>query len=219
MCSSDSSEMNLGNTRSQIPCAKHWCFTLNNHTVEDIEMIKGLDSSKVPIITFQEEVGENGTKHIQGSLSFKTKSRPMGLGLSKRIHWEKKRGTVEEMREYTVKDESKMSGGIRYLRGWEPDKPYIEIIDELRDWQKEIMDILDKEIEDRKIYWYWEDIGGIGKTKFCKYVFTHYEDVVVLGGKAGDMKHCVVQYKEKNNRLPKIILVDMPRCSMDYISY
>lgn len=219
--SAESARENLGNSRNQIHAAKHWAFTLNNYTHEDIESIKALDSAKVPIITFQEEVGESGTPHLQGSLTFALKGRPFGLGLSNRIHWEKKRGTVTELRNYTVKDESRVEGGIRYMRGWEPAVKYVEVIHEMREWQKTILRILDGQRCDRTIYWYWEGTGGVGKTKFCKYVFTHYEDVIVLGGKAADMKHAVVQFKEKNERLPKIILVDIPRSTMEggHISY
>jgi len=219
----------LGNTRpnpsssnkskKQISPAKHWCWTLNNHSTSDVSSIKGLDSSIVPVITFQEEIGESGTRHLQGTMSFKNKMRPMSLGLSDKIHWEKMKGTCEEARCYTVKNESRVSDGIRYIRGWEEHKPYVEHIDELYAWQKDICMILEQEPDDREIHWYWEATGGIGKTKFCKYVFTHYDNVVVLGGKASDMKMAIVQYRDKNKKLPKIILIDMPRCTMDYISY
>lgn len=46
------------------------------------------------------------------------------------------------------------------------------------------------------------------------------EDVIVLSGKADDMKHAIVQYKDTNKRFPKIVLINIPRSFDDkYISY
>ena len=87
--SSNSSTINLtnGNTKRQISPAKHWCFTHNNYTQQDIEK---LCSSIVPVkYVFQEETGTEGTKHLQGYVEFKKKIRPKSLGWSDQIHWEK----------------------------------------------------------------------------------------------------------------------------------
>ena len=135
-------------SRKQISPAKHWCWTLNNFTTSDVMSIKGLDSSRVPVITFQEEIGESGTRHLQGTMSFKNKMRPMSLGLSDKIHWEKMKGTCEEARSYTVKNETSVSNGIRYVRGWVEDKPYVEHIESLYEWQKDVQVILEQEPND-----------------------------------------------------------------------
>lgn len=206
-----------GNTK-QIPPAKHWSWTLNNHTSEDVELLKSLSSSIVPVLTFQEEVGEGGTPHLQGTLSFKSKGRPFGLGLNSKIHWEKTR-CVEKSREYSVKEDTRKEDGIRYVRGWEPpEEPYVEQL-ELEPWMSEICELIEGPVDPRAINWYWEEMGGMGKTKFCKYVYTHFERVVVLGGKAADMKNAIVAYESKTKRLPKVVLIDIPRCSHDFISY
>lgn len=216
---SSNSSRGSGNTK-QIPCKKNWCFTLNNYSEKDIEDIKNLDSSKVPIITFQEEVGENGTPHLQGTISFKNKARPFGLGLNPKIHWEGTR-KLEESREYCCKDDTKKEGGIRYLRGWEPNIPYVEHIpkEHWHPWMDEAKAILDGPISWDKVYWFWEPTGGVGKTSFCKWVFTHYPGVIILGGKAADMKYAITAYNKIHKRLPRIILVDIPRSIMDYVSY
>ena len=65
-------------------------------------------------------------------------------------------------------------------------------------------------------------MGEKGKTWFQKHVnvFCSLQDVVVLSGKGADMKHGVLQYKETNKRLPKLMLVNSPRSvEIQYISY
>lgn len=42
---------------------RNYCFTLNNYKEEDIEKLL---KSDVKYITFQKEVGDSGTPHLQG---------------------------------------------------------------------------------------------------------------------------------------------------------
>ena len=64
------------------------------------------------------------------------------------------------------------------------------------------------------------DQGGCrGKTTLQKYIYTHYKKCIVLSGKASDMKNGIIEYEKKNNILPEIVLINVPRSSKDYISY
>lgn len=212
-----------GNTISsvkQIAPAKHWCFTLNNYTKQDIEDIKNIDCSKVPIIVFQEE--EESTPHLQGYLMFNTKGRAFSLGLSKRIHWEKKSrySSLQQARFYCCDPDKRKENGLVYLRGWKPPQK-IKILEDaqLKSWQKKIVNIIEQPPCDRKIHWFWEPEGGIGKSVFCKYLCVKHK-AIILSGSAKDMKCGIMLLHEKTNEWPEIILIDIPRTQdMEYISY
>lgn len=218
MTDSSDSSTGSGNTK-QIPPAKHWCFTLNNYTISEMEMFKTSNSSIVPRLIFQQEKGEEKeTPHLQGYLMFASKKRPFSVFKNcNRIHWEKMKGTVDDNIKYCSKDSDRIAGTEVYLRGIE--LPFKQSIKELKKWQSHILDILKEKPSDRHIYWYWEDKGGIGKTTFQKYVFTHLDNVLICSGKSADMKHAVVDFIEKRKMYPKIILVNIPRASLDYISW
>lgn len=193
--------------------AKRWCFTLNNFTEKEICSIVPTIYKKCNIGIIGKEVGESGTPHLQGYIEFKSKTRPLTHFKLKRIHWEKCKGNRESNIEYCSKD-----GNVILYHGIE--KPYDLIIDKFYEWEQYVIDILKDEPHERHIHWIWEDEGCAGKTTFCKWVYMNYKDVVVLSGKASDMKNCVLSYYETNRRLPKVVLIDIPRSTnTDFLSY
>lgn len=209
---SSNSSKRFGNTK-QISCAKHWCFTLNNHTLNDIKEIINMSSSIVPRYVFQEETGENGTKHLQGYIQFGTKVRPKGM-FKAQMHWEKTRN-IRAAIEYCQKKETR-SGEV-YLRGIE--KKYEITIRHWEPWMYWAKGVIESEPDERKIHWIWEPEGNRGKTIFSKWAFLNYDRVMVLSGKAHDMKNAIVGYYEKHNMHPRTILINIPRSKTEYVSY
>lgn len=66
--------------------ARTWVFTLNNYDSGDVQLFKDLDVRR---IVFGEEVGESGTPHLQGYVTFKRSYRLSALKkISKGAHWE-----------------------------------------------------------------------------------------------------------------------------------
>lgn len=214
--SSNSSSEKFGNTK-QISPSKHWFFTLNGYTDEDIKTFKDSSIDIVPKYVFQEEIGENGNHHLQGYVCFRTKKRPMSVFNNKRIHWEKCKN-IQASIDYCSKKDTRKEGCEPFLRGITIRQKY-EININLYKWEKKIVKILKEKPDDRSLYWIWEEKGCAGKTTFQKWIYLNYERVVVLSGKASDMKNGIIEYEKKNKCLPLIVLINIPRTSRDYISY
>lgn len=84
---------------------RSWCFTLNNYDKKDIKNLE--KEFKDEKYVFQEEVGENGTKHLQGVVTFKNQRYMNGLKMiDDRIHWEVCKNVMAS-RQYCQKKETR----------------------------------------------------------------------------------------------------------------
>lgn len=223
--SSKNERVDNGNTsnqpkgkKKQISCSKHWSFTVNNFTDNDVNMLLGSDSSIVPKYIFESEIGENKTVHLQGSLSFAKKNRPLSVFKdSSKWHWEITRN-LKASNLYCQKDYVKGKSNKIWSRGYKI--PYRVEIEKLFKWQKKVLKIIDKEPDDRTINWIWEEKGCAGKSTFAKYIYQRYDDVVVLSGKGSDMKNGIVKWMEnKHGNTPNIVLIDVPRSNIEFLSW
>ena len=215
------SSTGFGNTSNQIPPAKHWCFTLNNYNEDDINVFQNTDSSIVPRYVFQEEVGESGTPHLQGYLYFKEKKRPIGFfknKLSKAAHWEKTK-KIKNSIKYCSEISKRAEGGQCFVRGIELPEPKYTIDLKLYNWQKVVTTWLQGPPCDRTIYYILGRDGKEGKTTFCKWLYLNYKRVFSISGSASDMKNGIITYLKDQGKLPEIILINIPRCKNNIISW
>lgn len=194
----------------QSPQYNYWFFTYNNYKVEQIEQIEQVFRHECKWYIFQEETGNEGTNHLQGTICLKTKQRLTQLKhIEPAIHWEPTK-SVKASIEYCTKYETR-SGKI-YTHGIDIPKP-INVI-EPYGWQLEILDIIKQEPDDRTIHWFWEPDGRVGKTQLCKYLVVKH-NALMLTGKSNDMYHMLAQNPDKRT----LIIVDVPRSVQDYINY
>lgn len=188
----------------------YWFFTLNNYKIDQIEQIEQLLKHECKWYVFQEEKGEEGTPHLQGTINLKNKQRLSQIKhINQNIHWEPTK-CVKASIEYCTK--YKTRNGRIYSYGIDiPDE--IEII-EPYGWQLEVMDIINSKPDNRTIHWFWEPAGNVGKTQLCKYLCIKH-DALMVSGKSNDMYHMLTNNKNKL----KLIIVDVPRSIQDYLNY
>ena len=209
-------EMIEGNTKQSFKKqdiqGKNWCFTLNNPTEIEIEQIEYEKQSFLKWV-FGNEIGENGTPHIQGYICFKYKKRLTEVKkIIVRAHWEKRKGTEEQAVQYCMKDS-------KYTLSTNLDEYVIEEIktldiDKLYPWQKDIHALLATEPDDRTINWIYEGVGNVGKSAFSKFLALKLNACIIQKGRYADIMNHVFLY----NKL-KIFIIDVPRNSGNNVSY
>lgn len=89
--------------------AKHWCFTLNNPDVDEIQLGSILDRGGVTYAVYQLETGQNGTPHFQGYAVFTDrKSLVQVRSILPNAHWEVCKGTPKQNRDYCTKPDGRI---------------------------------------------------------------------------------------------------------------
>lgn len=218
--SSNSSKGVLGNTASKTPPkqaspSKRWCFTFHNYEQKDINELVDFFSSNSSYI-FSEELGKSGTTpHLQGYFELKEKMRRTALSkiLGATIHFEKAGGNREENIRYITKE------GGKIYENMLPEEIYTEEPSEKLKFLIDIMRGYEFPKGDRIIHAVVDKVGGLGKTEFARYCVLNFERCIVSGGKCADMFNQIVSYKEKHGVTPKYIIFDIPRSTLNYVSY
>ncbi len=164
---------NPGNTK-RISQAKHWCFTLNNHTDMEIKYMEPILKEYCDVAFFSKEHGtECDTPHLQGYLRFKIKRRPKAVFTDvDRIHWEVAKGSMEENIAYCSKEaEFSFKIGV-------PRVPRIYSYKDLFPEQRAVVDFLQTEPDERTISVVVAGYGK-GKTSLCRHLMW-YERALIL---------------------------------------
>lgn len=82
--------------------SRNFCFTINNYTEDDICFLKAIKDFKY--LCFGLEVGEQGTPHIQGFISFENARSVKGIVKVLRGHISVAKGSPSQNRDYCSKD-------------------------------------------------------------------------------------------------------------------
>lgn len=218
----DCRDLEVGNTRTksstlkevkkQVNQYKFWCFTIFKKNRDQFSLFEALKKISVKYIFQLEKCPTTGSLHYQGCFTAKKKMRitevkkHLGEG-----HYEKSESIAVET--YCAKKESRVEGP------WEWPYKYRgeDIINDqqLYTWQKDVLTIIKKKADTRKIYWFWENEGNVGKSSLAKYICWHLNGVLV-GGARKDIGYAITQIEP----VPEpIYIFDIPRCQMNHVSY
>lgn len=197
---------------------RNWNFTWNNYTNDDIDTLKKYFDEDKYIIG--KEVGENGTPHLQGCVSFKNARTFNSLKIKfPKCHWEitKNKFKIEN---YCKKENNFITNIGKSLNELYDDYMIATYKDiKWRSWQMEIFDIINFTPNDRRIInWYYDYYGNVGKTFLCRYIEWKYK-VIIVNGKQNDVFNGIKNYLDTKKIFPEIILIDIPRTNEKYVCY
>lgn len=188
--------------------SRNWSFTLNNYTEKHVEKIMAQNIGKIIV---GKETGNSGTKHLQGYLEL-TNPRTL-TGLKKaleinEIHLEPSYKNRHANMNYCLKDNDILRNDFGLIYTGQ-DLPKL---DDLYDWQKLILSIIDKPPDDRYVYWFYEPVGNSGKSKFGKYLAFHHKVSLLTATKSADILTAV------DDKFTTYVL-DFPRHMEQYFPY
>lgn len=215
------------------PRGKHWCFTLNNPTLSHLSHLTQSLEDHAKRYVFQLEFAPTtGTPHFQGYVEWKgrqyfnTTKRWVG-GVSPHVELcASPSRSINYCRKHVDKPEriddvsaALWDRGPRWMVGIA--KPVeSRVTDEnLRDWQRELVSTLRFPADDRKIQWWWDATGNVGKTSLARYlVLSDKYNAIYVGGKAGDVKYAISAL-EPHQRDDLIVIYGVTRSYEKFISY
>lgn len=167
---------------------RNWAFTLNNYSILDYDAPKSWSGVKYAVIA--REVGESGTPHLQGQISFVAQRNLSGLKkLFPKAHWERTINLYASIK-YCMKDgdyyeigqrpKSKEELGKSEQERWQqakqfaisgqidkvPDDIYVRYYRTLKDIKKDHME-MPADCTDVTGYWIYGP-PGYGKSRFAR---------------------------------------------------
>jgi len=185
-------------------------ITWNNYTETDFVMLETWCKTDCSEYVLGHEVGTCGTKHIQGFLKFNFRQRFSTIKkIWPKIHLEKCKSPAQA-KLYCKKDNNYVSSD-RVIKD-----PMSGV--KWHQWQTDLKATLDGPTDDRKILWYYDEVGGSGKTMFSKHLLLSTNDTLYCFGQANNIKFSIAKFLENNKNNIKTIIYDVPR-NVKHIDY
>lgn len=186
-------------------------FTINNPSNAQIAMHKLIPwRSDVTHYVAQVERGlALGTRHLQGFVrwkharSYSAAMKSLGTG-----HFEAAKGTLMQNMHYCTKVETREDGP------WSAGFPRPRALPTvLRPWQENASKIAAELPDDRTIYWFWDQLGGTGKTQL-QLLWHRDFNAILVDGNSRDAK-CAIKlaWGPENGGVPEhpIVMMNLPR--------
>lgn len=213
-----------GNTRPLRARSRRFVMTLNNYS--DLEKQDIIELSQCLKI-IGEEIGKSGTPHLQCYFEFNNQKDFSTLQkIAPRAHWAKARGNREQNIQYCSKEKviyndfpEKFSEADLINKKKERilQNRYKDV--EWKPWQQSIINIINGEANSRDIWWFWEPTGNAGKTFLANYIYMKY-NCVCGDGKKADIAYKIIEWQKEHKQAdPDVIILDIPRDSLNWINY
>jgi hypothetical protein len=86
------------------------------------------------------------------------------------------------------------------------------IISDLRPWQQDLLDHLLTEPDSRKVIWFSDTLGGMGKSAMATYLHFYHDAFVTDNGSSKDIAYSMPDS-------PRIVIVDLTRETEERVNY
>lgn len=202
-----------GNTSNR---ARIWVFTYFDE--EKFDEMKDWTMKNCTVYSLNpEKCPKTERNHLQGYWEFK--NARYFSALQKRfpgIHLEKAK-SKEAALDYCMKSETRNGETFTNVRPKVKDPLDGKT---LKPWQKDVVNLMKTEPDERTVYWYYDENGNNGKTTLAKHLCINYEgSVLYMTGKAADCKYGVTKFLEEKTNNLKMAIFDFARSQETYISY
>lgn len=213
--SATSATKETGNTStvSKEPQSRRWCLTLNNYTSDEYKELCDYATHKTKYFIIGKEIGEEKTPHLQCYFEYKGGTRFSSIKkINKRLHIEKTKRNRDVNVNYCAKENDFISNFPKHKMLLK----YKNIT--WKNWQQEILKIIETKPDERTIHWVYDPIGNCGKSFLTKYIYLKY-NCLITNGKSQDTFCQVLEHVKQYEEI-KICIIDTPRCVEEkYISY
>lgn len=81
----------------------------------------------------------------------------------------------------------------------------------LRPWQEKVKELVEGPVDDRKIFWYWESTGNVGKSWMGTYLLRNHNATVISNGKTADIAYLL--------NAPTLVVFDISREGIEHVNY
>jgi len=155
---------------------------------------------------------EDDNWHYQGYLHCMVKRRPQELGSSLGSKfpgiWVARSSVAgqEALKSYCMKRDGTYRAGPWSEKGAVSVYQGEDLPKELRPWQQSILSWIKEDADDRTYNWLLDEQGGIGKSKFCKYIMYHKLGAYITFGSAKNLSKRLFDVGAKN-----FYCIDLPR--------
>lgn len=179
-----------------------WSITYFGDMEEQENVQKCLDTIAKDYIFQLEKCPTTGNFHFQCFVKLKKKRRCKELckllnGMSLKGATCSPAMDTSALSTYCMKENTRVEGP------WSNKPIYLGedliTIDMMYPWQKKILAKIAFRAHDRKIEWYYDPIGGVGKSAISKYLYFHHDIITLTIGKASDVLNLV--YKLQGRKM------------------
>ncbi len=198
---------------------RNWFLTWNNYDADSIGVL--LNLAQVIKYQIQEEVGKEGTPHLQGVMVFSEAVRfsTLDRACKKKCIWIVCKKLAAAVK-YCSKVET--ASGKSWTQGFKvPGAKAVDPLEgkELYPWQKDIVAMVCSVTDPRKVYWFWSEEGNLGKTWLAKHLALKH-GAIVVGGSHKDAFFAIAKRVSKDGPdAVKVVVFLLSRSKGNRISY